>query len=407
MSNSQPEILKKKGFQDISRSVWILGCVSLLTDISSKMIDSILPLFLVSTLKANLLTVGYIEGIAESTASVLKIFSGALSDRIGKRKQLAVFGYGLSTFVKPLFAIATSSGWVLMARFGDRVGKGIRVAPRDAIVADVTNPANRGAAYGLRQSLDTIGAFTGPLLAIVLMSVSGQNYRFVFWIALIPGILAVVLLATGIQEPKTPVTEPRKNPLSWDALKSLGQSYWWLVAVALVFNLGNFSDAFLLLQAKEIGISAELVPLSLVVMNLTYCLSAYPMGLMSDRIGKLRLLVGGFLLYALVYLGFAFANKNWQMWALLGLYGVYQGMTKGTLLALVADKVPANFRGTAFGMMNLATGLALLPASILAGILWQSFSPKATFITGSGFAVIALVLLIVSRQTAKMPRAPR
>jgi MFS family permease len=407
MSNSQPEILKKKGFQDISRSVWILGCVSLLTDISSKMIDSILPLFLVSTLKANLLTVGYIEGIAESTASVLKIFSGALSDRIGKRKQLAVFGYGLSTFVKPLFAIATSSGWVLMARFGDRVGKGIRVAPRDAIVADVTNPANRGAAYGLRQSLDTIGAFTGPLLAIVLMSVSGQNYRFVFWIALIPGILAVVLLATGIQEPKTPVTEPRKNPLSWDALKSLGQSYWWLVAVALVFNLGNFSDAFLLLQAKEIGISAELVPLSLVVMNLTYCLSAYPMGLVSDRIGKLKLLVGGFLLYAVVYLGFAFADKNWQMWALLGLHGVYQGMTKGTLLALVADKVPANFRGTAFGMMNLATGLALLPASILAGILWQSFSPKATFITGSAFAVIALVLLIVSRQTAKMPRAPR
>jgi MFS family permease len=402
MNTQPPEILEKKGVGKISRSVWILGFVSLLTDISSKMIDAILPLFLVSVLQANLLTVGYIEGIAESTASILKIFSGALSDRIGKRKQLAVLGYGLSTFVKPLFAVATSPVWVLAARFGDRVGKGIRVAPRDAIVADVTKPENRGAAYGLRQSLDTIGAFTGPIVAVILMSVSGQNYRLVFWIALIPGILAVILLAGGIVEPQTPIIQPRKNPLSRDGLKSLGKRYWWLVAVALIFNLGNSSDAFLLLRAKEIGIAPELVPLSLVVMNLTYCLSAYPMGLLSDRIGKLRLLATGFLLYALTYLGFAFVNQNWQMWVLLALYGVYQGMTKGALLALVADRVPPNLRGTGFGMMNLVTGAALLPASILAGTLWQLVSPQATFLAGSGFAVIAIALLIISSYSLRL-----
>ncbi|MEH1965265.1 MFS transporter [Nostoc sp.] len=384
-----------KTFQIIPRNVWVLGFVSLLTDISSEMIHSVLPLFLVSALGANLLTVGWIEGIAESTASVLKVFSGALSDYLGQRKRLAVAGYGLSTLVKPLFALATSPAWVLMARFGDRVGKGIRVAPRDAIVADVTDSANRGAAYGLRQSLDTIGAFTGPLVAFMLMSFSGQNFRLVFWLAVLPGILAVALLAIGVREPSNINSQRQNNPLQWSALQSLGKSYWVLVAVALLFNLGNSSDAFLLLQAQQAGISASLVPLTLVVMNVAYSLSAYPVGLLSDRIGRLGLLVGGFCVYALAYLGFAFVDAPWQVWGLFGLYGLHQGMSQGILLALVADRVPSHLRGTAFGLINLAIGVALLPASLLGGILWQTISPKATFIAGSVFAVSAIVLLLV------------
>jgi MFS family permease len=384
----------RKIFNTIPRNVWILGFVSLLTDISSEMIHSVLPNFLVSTLGASLQTVGWIEGIAESTASVLKVFSGALSDYLGQRKGLAVAGYGLSTLVKPLFALATSPMWVLIARFGDRVGKGIRVAPRDAIVADVTDAANRGAAYGLRQSLDTIGAFTGPLAAFILMYFSGQNFRLVFWLALLPGILAVALLATGVREPRNKISSRQNNPLQWSEILSLGKSYWMLVAIALLFNLGNSSDAFLLLQAQQTGISPTLVPLTLFVMNVAYSLSAYPVGLLSDRIGRLGLLVGGFLIYALTYLGFAFVTAPWQVWGLFALYGLHQGMSQGVLLALVADKVPSNKRGTAFGFINLAIGVALLPASLLAGSLWVLISPKTTFIVGSIFAVSAIVLLL-------------
>jgi MFS family permease len=380
----------------ISRNVWILGFVSLLTDISTEMIHSVLPLFLVSALGANLLTVGSIEGIAESTASILKVFSGALSDYLGKRKQLAVAGYGLSTLVKPLFAIAMNPTWVLIARFGDRVGKGIRVAPRDALVADVTDLANRGAAYGLRQSLDTIGAFLGPLAAFGLMSLSNQNFRLVFWLALIPGVLAVALLARGVREPKTKITSGRNNPLNWSSWQSLGRNYWLLVMVALLFNLGNSSDAFLLLRAEQVGIATNLIPLTLVVMNLAYSFSAYPVGLLSDRIGRLGLLSNGLLLYALTYLGFAFVERSWQVWLLFGLYGLHQGMSQGILLALVADRVPAHLRGTAFGTINLATGVALLPASLIAGSLWETIAPQATFICGSLFALSAIVLLLIA-----------
>ncbi|MGL5939120.1 MAG: MFS transporter [Waterburya sp.] len=388
--------MKSKILPNIPYNVWVLGFVSLLTDISTEMIHSVLPLFLVSSLGANLLTVGSIEGIAESTASILKVFSGALSDYLGQRKQLAVAGYGLSTLVKPLFAIAINPTWVLIARFGDRVGKGIRVAPRDALVADVTDVANRGAAYGLRQSLDTIGAFLGPLAAFGLMSVSEQNFRLVFWLALLPGILAVALLAKGIREPKTTVTNQRNNPLNWASLQSLGKNYWLLVIVALLFNLGNSSDAFLLLRAEQVGIAANFIPLTLMVMNVAYSLSAYPVGLLSDRIGRIGLLSNGLLLYALTYLGFAFVDHSWQIWLLFGLYGLHQGMSQGILLALVADRVPANLRGTAFGAINLATGIALLPASIIAGSLWETFGSQATFICGSIFAFSAIALLLIT-----------
>jgi MFS family permease len=385
--------VKSKILPNIAHNVWIF---SLLTDISTEMIHSVLPLFLVSSLGANLLTVGSIEGIAESTASILKIFSGALSDYWGKRKSLAIAGYGLSTLVKPLFAIAVNPTWVLIARFGDRLGKGIRVAPRDALVADATDAANRGAAYGFRQSLDTIGAFLGPLAAFGLLSVFQQNFRLVFAIAVLPGILAVALLAKGIREPKVTVAQKRNNPLNWKSLLSLGKSYWLMVTVALLFNLGNSSEAFLLLRAEQIGITANLIPLTLVVMNIAYSLSAYPIGLLSDRIGRIGLLSNGLLIYALTYFGFAFVDRTWQVWLLFGLYGLYQGMSQGLLLAFVADRVPANLRGTAFGGMNLATGIALLPANLIAGTLWETISPQAPFICGGIFALSAIALLLIT-----------
>jgi MFS family permease len=380
------------GLRQMPRNVWVLGFVSLLTDVSSEMIHGVLPMFLVSSLGASALTVGAIEGIAEATASVVKVFSGSLSDRLGRRKELAILGYGFSTLVKPLFALASSPALVLLARFGDRVGKGIRGAPRDALVADSTDASNRGAAYGLRQSLDTVGAFLGPILATVLMMGSGQNFRWVFWLAVIPAVMAVGLLWVGVREPRR--SQPKAvSPLRWATLRTLGRNYWILVAVALVFNLGNSSEAFLLLRAQEVGVSPALVPLALVVMNGTYALSAYPLGLLSDRIGRYGLLTGGFALYALVYLGLAYVQNAWQMGILLGLYGVHLGMTQGSLLALVADSVPAGLRGTAFGFVNLAVGVAVLPASLVAGVLWVSLGSWAAFLVGSGFAVVAIGLL--------------
>ncbi len=389
-------LLQFMKFQKIPRNVWMLGFVSLLTDISTDMIYSLLPLFLVSTLGASVWTVGLIEGVAEATASVAKIFSGALSDYLGRRKSLAVLGYGLSTLVKPLFALAASPAWVLIARFGDRIGKGIRAAPRDALVADATLPQMRGAAYGLRSSLDTIGAFLGPLLAFALMTISGKNFRLVFALALIPGILAVGLLVAGVQESRTNTKHIKVNPLRLTSLRNMGQAYWMLVAVALLFNLGNSSEAFLLLQAQQKGIATPLIPLTLVIMNIAYFLSAYPMGLLSDRIGRRGLLMSGFSLYALVYLGFAFVQASWQVWGLFACYGLYLGISQGVLRALVADKVAPEVRGTAFGFINLATGIALLPASLLAGFLWQRLGSEATFLAGSIFAVAATLLLALS-----------
>lgn len=392
-----------QSIRKLPRNVWVLGFVSLLTDVSSEMIHSLLPLFLVSALGANVLTVGAIEGVAEATASVVKVFSGALSDYLGKRKGLVVVGYGLSALFKPLFALATNPSWVLIARLCDRFGKGIRGAPRDALVADSTHPSQRGAAYGLRQSLDTVGAFLGPLAAFALMTASGDNFRLVFWLAVIPGILSVALLLVGIKEPTSKdesaqtAKHNKTNPLQWQALRSLGQGYWILVAVALLFNLGNSSDAFLLLQASRVGISAPLIPLTMVVMNVAYAFSAYPVGILSDLFGRFKLLLGGFVLYALVYLGFAFVQLPWQMWGLFAVYGLYLGMSQGVILALVADTVPAHLRGSAFGFLNLVVGLALLPASLLAGELWQAFGSRATFSCGSLFAIAAVFLLLTGR----------
>ncbi|WNZ26341.1 MFS transporter [Leptolyngbya sp. NK1-12] len=385
--------------QRLPRNVWILGFVSLFADINSKMVQSVLPLFLVSVLGANLLTVGLIEGIAESTAAVVKIGSGALSDYWQRRKELAIVGYGLSTLVTVVFAVAASPAWVLLARFADRFGKGIRVAPRNALVADTTPPEKRGAAYGLRQTLDTIGAFLGPLLAAALLFSSEQNLRLVFWLALLPGMIAVLLLVLGVKEPARPNSVPQ-NPLTWHQLKQFDRRYWLLLAVALVFNLGNSSDAFLLLRAQQIGVPTSLVPLTLVLINLSYGCSAYPAGVLSDRVGRVGLLLSGFILFACTYLGFAFVQSPWQIWLLFALYGLYLGLSQGILLALVADQIPATLRGTAFGLINLVTGAALLPASLLAGWLWQQFTPQAPFLLGSSCALLATLLLALS------PRRP-
>ena len=389
---------KTKLFPNIPRQVWALGWVSLFTDISSEAIISVLPLFLTTTLGASVTTVGLIEGIAEATASILKVFSGAISDYWGQRKNLAVLGYGLSTLVKPLFAIASSPSWVLLARFADRTGKGIRVAPRDALVADVTDASNRGAAYGLRQSLDTIGALLGPLLAMVVLDRSPQNFRLVFWIAVIPGIIAVMFLVLGVREPRQQQSQARVNPLNRAALSSLGGNYWWLLLAVLIFNLGNSSDAFLLLKAQQVGISAPFIPLTLVLQNLTYALFAYPLGRLSDRVSRHQLLIGGWLIYALVYGSLALVDRAPQFWGLLALYGVHLAMTQGTTAALVADLVPANLRGTAFGFLNLAVGVALFPASLLTGLLWQQFGSGVAFGISSGLALIAICLWAIVSQ---------
>jgi MFS family permease len=388
--------------QQIPRNVCIFGLVSLLTDISSEMIYSLLPLFLVSVLNASVLTVGVIEGIAEATASLSKLISGVISDYSHQRKSLVVLGYGLSALVKPLFAIASSPAWVLVARFSDRVGKGIRGAPRDAMIADETPAAVRGAAYGLRQSLDTLGAFLAPLLAFGLMAVSANNFRFVFGCAIIPGVFSVLLLIYGVHE-ATPRQQSRQRSelpshegRGLTALSHLSRPYWTLVTVAFVFNLGNSSNAFLLLRATQLGIGERWVPLTLLVMNFTYFLSAYPAGILSDRWGRVKLLFTALLLYAAIYFGFAVAQTQWHIWGLFALYGLQLGMAEGVLSALVADRVPAQLRGTAFGGLQLATGIALLSASLLTGLLWQQFSPPLAFGLGGFLALGAALLLMVT-----------
>lgn len=374
--------------------MWILGFASLLTDVSSEMIHSVLPLFLVTTLGASAVIIGLIDGLGETIAACLKLFSGALSDRLGRRKSLILTGYGLSTAVKPLFALAVNPLGVLVGRCLDRVGKGIRAAPRDALVADVTEPSARGAAFGLRQSLDSVGAFLGPFIAFIAMTVTANDFRAIFWLALIPALAAVALLVGGIQEPLRTVENVNRlnNPLRIEAIKSLGAGFWFVFFVSLLFTLGNSSDAFILLRAKSLGVSTNMVPLCLVVMNITYALSAYPAGHLSDKLGRKALLLTSFALYALVYAGLAFANDAWHVWTLLALYGLYLGFSQGTLLSIVADRVPKDLRGTAFGLLSFSVGLGLLPASLLAGWLWDSVSPQATFMTGAVFSILALLI---------------
>ena len=376
----------------VPRSVVALGLVSLFMDISSEIIHSLLPVFLVAVLGASALSVGFIEGIAEAGSQVTKLFAGAISDWIGKRKPLVLIGYGLSALTKPLFPLASGVGVVVAARFIDRIGKGIRGAPRDALIGDVTPIELRGTAFGLRQAMDTVGAFIGPLLAMLLMAASNDNFRLVFWVAVLPAIIAVLLILYGVQEPDGPRTaERRPFPIQRAELGRLDGAYWWVVGIATTLTFGRFSEAFLLLAAEHVGLAIALIPGVLVVMNLVYAVSAYPFGRLSDVISR-RLLLAlgvGFLIVGDIIL--ANAGTPWQVAAGVILWGLHMGATQGLLSTLIVDAAPADLRGTALGMYNLITGAALLVASVLAGSLWTAFGPAATFIAGGAFAGIALI----------------
>jgi len=375
----------------IPRGIWVLGFVSMLMDISSEMVHSLLPLFMVTVLGASALTVGIIEGLAESTALIVKVFSGTLSDYLGKRKGLALLGYGLGALTKPLFAMAPGMGLVLTARLLDRVGKGIRGAPRDALVADITPPHLRGAAFGLRQSLDTVGAFTGPLLAVGLMLLWANDFRAVFWVAVVPGALAVALLFFGLQEPAPQPGAKRNNPISRENLRQLSPAYWWVVGIGAVFTLARFSEAFLVLRAQQGGIPVAQVPLVMVAMNLVYAASAYPFGKLSDRMGHRQLLAIGLLVLVAADLVLAHSSHWGVVLAGVALWGVHMGITQGLLATMVADTAPAPLRGTAYGLFNLVSGLAMLVASVLAGLLWDGWGAAATFYAGAGFCGVALL----------------
>jgi MFS family permease len=379
--------------RQIPRGVWVLGFVSMLMDISSEMIHSLLPLFMVSVLGASALVVGLIEGLAESTALIVKVFSGVLSDYLGKRKALAVCGYSLGALSKPLFALAPSIALVVTARLLDRLGKGVRGAPRDALVADITPPHMRGAAFGLRQSLDTVGAFLGPLLGVGLMLLWANDFRAVFLLATVPGVMAVALLLFGLREPAAAHTGPRSNPIRRSNLRRLGRGYWWTVVVGGVFTLARFSEAFLVLRAQQSGVAMALVPLVMVAMNLVYAACAYPFGKLSDRISHRTLLFLGLLILAAADLVLA-SGTHWTT-LLVGttLWGVHMGLTQGLLATMVADNAPADLRGTAFGFFNLMSGLALLIASGLAGWLWERLGAEFTFYSGAAFCALAVLCL--------------
>ena len=379
----------------LPRGVWVLGGVSLLMDISSEMIHALLPLFMAGPLGLSLLAIGLIEGIAEATALVTKVFSGALSDYWGRRKGLAVLGYGMGALTKPLFAIAGGAGLIVTARFIDRVGKGIRGAPRDALLADITPPGQRGAAFGLRQSLDTVGGFAGPLLAAGLMWVWANDFRTVFWVAVIPGLMAVALLAWGLEEPPRPADHRAVNPIRREALARLGSAYWGVVALGAVFTLARFSEAFLVLRASDLGVPAAAVPLVMVAMSGVYALTAYPFGKLSDTVSHRALLALGLGVLVVADLVLARAQGWWGLGAGVLLWGVHMGITQGLLAAMVADTAPGDLRGTAFGLFNLVSGVAMLLASAIAGALWHWVGPAATFSAGAGFAGLALVALLV------------
>ncbi|WP_298016001.1 MFS transporter [uncultured Castellaniella sp.] len=388
--NSAPDASRKRA---IPRTVWMLGLVSLFMDLSSELIHSLLPIFLVSGLGASVLAVGVIEGVAEATAMIVKVFSGAISDFLGRRKGLLLAGYGLAALSKPLFPLAQTVDMVFAARFIDRIGKGVRGAPRDALVADVTPPAIRGAAFGLRQSMDTVGAVLGPAMAVVLMLVF-TDIRHVLWFAVVPGVVAMGLLFWGVHEARADRDEakPFRSPIRWRASRDFGAAYWRVVAIGAVFTLARFSEAFLILRGEDMGLSAAWAPIVLIVMSLFFTLSAYPAGWLSDRMPRSAVLAAGLVLLVLADLALAFkAGGVWSLLAGAALWGLHMGFSQGILSAMVADTTPAGMKGTAFGIFNLASGVCMLLASVLAGWLWQAWGPSTTFLAGAAFAAAALL----------------
>ncbi len=398
---------KRPSLSGIPRGVWVLGLVSLFMDLSSELIHALLPLYLAVGLGANALTIGVIEGIAESTALIVKVFSGVVSDLFRRRKPLTVLGYGLAAFTKLVFPLASTIGWVMAARFADRIGKGIRGAPRDALIADLTPSEVRGASFGLRQALDTVGGFGGPLLAIGAMAWLGGDFREAFWVAVIPAFVAVALLVFGVSEPQRPVRDhERRHRLRWSDAKRFSRHYWIVVAIAAVFTLARFSEAFLILRARNVGLAVGSAPWVLVVMSVVYAAVSYPAGAAADRGHGTRLLSGGLIALFAADLVLALAANGSVVLAGAALWGLHMGLTQGLLAALVAAAAPADLRGSAYGVFNLVSGVALLVASALAGWLWDAFGPPETFYAGAAFTLIAWIgLLRYGRHATDLKRA--
>ena len=378
----------------LPRTVWALGLVSLFMDVSSEMIHALLPLFLTGTLGASTVVVGIVEGVGEATAAVVKVFSGFISDRFGRRKPLILLGYGLGAASKPLFAVAAAPAMVLAARFSDRIGKGVRGAPRDALIADVTPASLRGRAFGLRQSLDTAGAFIGPCIAIGLMVLLANDIRAVFWLAIIPGAIGVLLVLVGVEDVKDRDVAHPRAPIHWQDLKRLRRPFWSVVVVGVVFMLARFSEAFLILKASDAGLLLALSPLVLVVMNVVYALGAYPAGVLADHISPSRLLVVSLISLCAADICLALSRSIAGVFLGIVLWGVHMAMSQGLLSKLVADRAPAALRASAFGIFNLFSGLSLLCASLIAGLLWERIGAAVTFFSGAGLSVLAALLVI-------------
>lgn len=379
----------------LPRSIWALGFVSLFMDISSEMIHALLPIYLVTALGTSTLTVGFIEGVAEATANITKIFSGVLSDWLGNRKLLTALGYGLAAFTKPVFPLAATVGWVFAARFIDRIGKGVRDAPRDALIADLAPADLRGASFGLRQALDTVGAFVGPLAAIALMVLSSDNFHLVFWIAVAPAFMALAVMVFAVKEPRRHEAETKPR-LRLADVKRLPRRYWGVVGVATILALARFSEAFLILRSQNVGLAVALVPSVMVVMNTVYALAAYPAGALSDRIGRSGLLATGIACLIIADLMLALGTTIGVVMIAIVFWGLHMGLTQGLFASLVVDTAPESLRGTAFGIFNFAGGIAMLIASALAGGVWDAYGPLATFLTGAVFAMVALIGLVLA-----------
>lgn len=396
MNPTNPQSSAPRGWRALPLSIWALGFGSLFMDMSSELIHSVLPLFLVTTLGASMVSVGVIEGIAEATASITKVFSGALSDYLGRRKFLLVLGYGMAALTKPIFPLATSVSWVFSARFVDRIGKGIRGAPRDALVADLTAPEQRGAAYGLRQALDSVGALLGPLLAVIFMIALANDIRMVMWVGVIPAFIAVALLMLYVRDPKHAEGGRVKVPLKMADARRLPLRYWLVVLLGAVFTLARFSEAFLVLRAQDVGLKLGFVPVVMIVMNLLYAGAAYPAGAAADRMSHRTLLVIGLAFLVAADLVLAFAASTAFVFAGAALWGLHMAFTQGLLAKLVADTAPKELLGTGFGIFNLVSGVALLLASVIAGSLWNALGPTATFLAGAAFAAVATVGLLAA-----------
>jgi MFS family permease len=390
MENNMKNNRKFFGF---GRNVFVAGLVSFFMDVSSEMIYPLVPLFLANVLGVNKSVIGLIEGIAESTASLLKVFSGWFSDRIGNRKWLMAAGYGISTLSRPIVALATGWHHVMGSRFMDRFGKGVRTAPRDAIIAESTEKTHLGRAFGFHRSMDTLGAVFGPMLAFFLLGIFSNNYRWVFWLSMIPGAIAVLLIILFITEKKKAFLSYTERPKL--TLKHFDRRFKFFVLIATLFAVGNSSDVFLILRAQHVGVPVVMIPLIYLLFNLIYSISSIPAGIAADRFGRKRVILTGFILFAILYYGFAIAKDTKTIWILFGFYGLFMGLTEGVQKAFLATIIPSDFKATAFGIYNTAIGLAMFPASLIGGWLWDNISPSATFYFGSITASLSAVFFIL------------